>query len=338
MGVVTITSNLRAWLQYQLGPSWHVLIWFLGLSGVIGFFANLRAIIELFALVLMGIYLVTDPLFDRVLSKFGEDNQDHVVSNILIYVLASLILTLVFTVMKRRSILRQLEAAEAEKAWRAEQARSQRNSEAESEGSAAVGGAFLGGLLGLGLGLIFLPVLPAVAGLGALIGGLAGAGAEDEERAVEAALDSRSATYSPTDRRALERNATRQGITVFLSTMLKAALICGLIGVLTYNRSEGWNRAMEMELRTELAIAKVACTLQPEDTYVLQLEPIEVSKDKSIEAPKDPYQPNFCREELELRRAELKLHRERREAAEAAEADRKTAELARKAAELARER
>jgi hypothetical protein len=114
MGVVTITSNLRAWLQYQLGPSWHVLIWFLGLSGVIGFFANLRAIIELFALVLMGIYLVTDPLFDRVLSKFGEDNQDHVVSNILIYVLASLILTLVFTVMKRRSILRQLEAAEAE--------------------------------------------------------------------------------------------------------------------------------------------------------------------------------------------------------------------------------
>jgi hypothetical protein len=310
MGVRIATSNGKAWLQDQLGPSWHVLIWFLALSGVIGFFANLRAIIELFALVLMGVYRVTDPLFDRLLSKVGVDNQDHLASNFLIYVLASLILTLVFTVMKRRSILRKLEADEAYKAWRAAQARSQRNSEAESEASTAVGGALVGGLLGLGLGLIFLPVLPAVAGLGALIGGLAGAGADDEGRAVGAALDNRSETYSPTDRRALERNATRQGIEVFLRTMLKAALICGLIGVLTYKRSDGWNTAMELELRTELAMAKVACTLQPQDTYVLQIEPID--------APNNRRQPNFCADELPLRRAELQRHQERREAAEVA--------------------
>lgn len=313
MRIEAVIDEGKVWLRSQMGPSWFAFIGFLALSGLIGFFANLRALIELFTLLLMVVYQVTDPILSGPLAAAGIDNKNHLASNLILYIAASLGLTLAFAVMRRARNLRLLRAMEAARALRRAQDQAERTIDDEEDGSSALGGAIAGGLLGVGLGLLFGPIIAPVALLGAAIGGLAGAASDDDERTVGRAVV-QVATPTLEEQRQTRRTATRMSVRVFLSTLLKAALICGLIALLTYERSRGWNAAMEMELRTELAMAKVACELQPKGTYVVQLEPID--------APETQCQRNYCVDELRARRTELKKHQERREQAEALRAAR----------------
>jgi hypothetical protein len=281
-------GSARAWLRKEMGHSWLVLVGFLALSGLIGVFSSIRAIIELFSLMLMGVYRLTDPWLEPWLEGQGIDNRHHVASNLILYGVLSLILTGVFVWMRHRRIVAGFEQDD-----RAAAARRKAQALDEAAAGGAVGGGLLGGLAGAALGLVFAPVALPLLAVGVAAGGLSGAAAQHDETLMS---NANQPDITPEQRRIHQRKATRVSARVLASTLTKAMLICLAIGLMTYQRSPGWNLAREMELRTEWGLAWVACKLQPEDTFVLEMAPV----DRSVGGR----QRNLCMDGLATRRAD----------------------------------
>lgn len=240
-------GSARAWLRNELGHSWLVLVGFLALSGLLGIFSSIRAVIELFSLMLMGVYRLTDPWLEPWLEGQGIDNRNHVASNLILYVLLSLILTGIFVWMRHRRIVAGFEQDD-----RAAAARRKTEALDEAAAGGAVGGGVLGGLAGAALGLLFAPVALPLLAVGVAAGGLSGAAAQHDETLMSQA---NQPDIAPEQRRVHQREATRISARVLASTLTKAMLICLAIGLMTYQRSPGWNMAREMELRTEWGLA-----------------------------------------------------------------------------------
>ena len=280
-------ETAKVWLKKELGHSWPVLVGFLALSGFIGAFSSLRALIELFGLMLMGVYRLTDPWLEPFLASRGLDNRNHVESNLIIYAVASVILTGTFVLMRRRRMLKEFEARA-----RSESAQRKVEELGRAAGSGAISGGLLGSLAGALLGLAFPPAFIPLVALGVAGGGLSGASNVHDETLVAQA---NRPDLDAVERKRLEAKATRLSGKVLLSTLGKSLVICLAIGLMTYYRSPGWNLAREMELRTEWAIAWAACKLEPDDTHFLELAPIQ---------PKDEPQRNLCDDLLEVRKAE----------------------------------
>lgn len=290
-------EDVKAWLRKELGHSWVVLVGFLALSGLIGVFSSVRALIELFSLVLMAVYRVTDPWLEPVLESWGNDNKDHVSSNLILYALASLVLTGVFVVIRRRRMLKEFEEDE-----RIESAQRKAEELDRAAGNGAVSGGLLGTLAGAALGLVFVPAFFPLVALGAAAGGLSGASNVHDETLIAQA--SRPDLDAATRQR-LQAKATRNSSRVLLSTLGKSLVICLAIGLMTYHRSPAWNLAREMELRADLVIAQATCKLEPHDTLALRLAPT----DREIDGQK----PNLCDDLLEPRADEVKAQVEARE-------------------------
>lgn len=289
----------RHYLRTQLGYAWTAAVWFLVISGLIGAFSSIRGLIEVFSVTLMGVYSATDPVLEPIvepwLAKVGRDNGNHLGSNILLYVVLSLLLTLVFAVLRGRAQRAQLQGvAQVRKA----------RSDAEARDGAVAGGAVGGGLAGLiaggALGLLFLPALPALLVAGGLAGGAAGASAADDAALIAQA---RQPGLDPATQKKVNDEATRLTLGVFGSSLLKAAPVCIAIALLTFLRSPVWNLAREIELHTEWGVGAAACALRPADTLVIQ--PVATGQSQ----PAD-----FCRDVLRQRRNEAEKQTDRRRA------------------------
>ncbi len=281
-------KSARAWLRKELGHSWLVFVGFLALSGLIGIFSSIRAVIELFSLLLMAVYRLTDPWLEPWLGSLGVDNRHHLASNLILYALLSLILTGVFVWMRHRRIVAGFEQDD-----RAAAARRKAEALGDAAAGGAVGGGVLGGLAGAALGLLFAPVALPLLAVGVAAGGLSGAAAHHDETLM---LQANQPDITAEQRRTHQRRATRISARVLASTLSKAMLICLAIGLMTYQRSPGWNFAREMELRTEWGLAWAACKLQPEDTLVLEMAPVNRADGGR--------QRNLCADGLAMRRAE----------------------------------
>lgn len=287
------------YLRAQLGHAWTVAVWFLVLSGLIGAFSSIRGLIEIFSVALMGVYRLTDPVLEPIvepwLAMIGRDNGNHLGSNILLYVALSLLLTLVFALLRGRAQRAKLQSEEEGRKAR---------SDAEARDGAVAGGVVGGGLAGLiaggALGLLFLPALPALLVAGGLAGGAAGASAANDDALIAQA---RQPGLDPATQKKVNDQATRLTLGVFGRSLLKAAPVCIAIALLTFQRSPLWNLAREMELHTEWRVGAAACALRPADTLVIQ--PVATGRSQ----PAD-----FCRDVLRQRRDEAEKQTDRRRA------------------------